>query len=146
LLHRYRHPDAEPEQDDEADKIEQALEAIPAKLDGWLRDRLGVTTIRLRQRVRELLRDLDGRLDDIVVDPDRFARAVTKTRNWHTHYGDSSGVLEREHASYLAIRLWAVVRASVLVELGWTPAEAADLVALDHTSSWVATQPLAPGD
>jgi len=47
LLHRHRHPGATPEDDDEADKVNTALGAVPEELQGWLGDRLGVTIIRL---------------------------------------------------------------------------------------------------
>ncbi len=144
LLHRRRHPAAEPEDDDDAANVAAVLEAAPEGTEGWLRDRLGVSLIRLRQRLHELLADLGGGLDEVVVDPDRFARAVTKTRNWHTHYGDPSGVLVGDHAAYLAIRLWLVVRASMLLELGWTAEHVAELVRQDQTTGWIADRPLEP--
>jgi hypothetical protein len=92
LLHRHRHPDAAPEDDAEVTKIQSVLQAAPVGLEGWLTDRLGVTQVRLRQRIRETIAEFDGLLDHTVVDVDIFARVATKTRNWHTHYGDSTGI------------------------------------------------------
>jgi ApeA N-terminal domain 1 len=142
LLHRHRHPDAEPEDDDDVAKIERVLYAAPDKLRDWLRGRLGVSSIRLRQRIHELLGDLGGGLDSIVVDPKRFATIATKTRNWHTHYSDHKDVVEGEYAYYLAERLWLLVRASVLLELGWPPEEATMAANLDRKSAYIAQQPL----
>jgi hypothetical protein len=141
LLHREQHPSATPADDAELDKVNAVMEAAPEELRGWLRDRLGLTLIRLRQRIRETVADLPG-IEALLGDVDDFARAATKTRNWHTHYGDPRGVVEGEYAAYLAIRLWLLVRGALLLALGWDATEAVTLVQQDHESSWVAGLPI----
>lgn len=95
LLHRHQHPEATPEDDEEIEKVEAVLSSTPADLQGWLRDRMGVSLIRLRQRIRETVADLPG-IEALLADVDAFAGTTTKTRNWHTHYGDPAGVADGE--------------------------------------------------
>lgn len=141
LFHRHRHPEAVPDDDDELERVEAVMDAVPESLRGWLGDRLGVTLIRLRQRIRETVAELSG-IESQLVDVDMFARTATKTRNLHTHYGDRSGVAEGEYATYLAMRLWLLVRGVTLLTLGWSPTEALALVSRDREVDWLAGQPL----
>lgn len=142
LLHRHRHPSARPEDDDEVQKTQTVLEATPEDLQGWLADRLGVSRIRLRQRIRETLEeDLQGSIDTVCGGRDAFAATATKTRNWHTHYGSESGVAQGLDASILAQRLWFTVRAALLIALGWTSGEAASLLVKDSGAAWLTGRP-----
>ena len=142
LLHRRRHPDAQPEESPDIERHREVIDSAPERLRGWLSDQLGLTRVKLRQRIRDILLDLDGGLDEFVRDPDDFARVATKTRNWHTHYGDRSGIADGEYVTYLAMRLWVVVRATFLLEFGWSPSDAVALVYRDGNTQWVQATPL----
>lgn len=146
LLHRARHPDAVPPVSDETERIEIVLREVGEENRRWLAGRLGRDQVRLRQRVAELIADLDGSLDAALVEPDEFAAMVTRTRNWHTHYTNNKGTAAGFDSHTLAMRLWLVVRASILVELGWTAQEAGRLIAKDPYVAWLADRPLLTSD
>ena len=94
---------------------------------------------RLAERLQEFIDDLGDVVADALPDAAQFGRTVTDTRNYYTHY---SGYLETRAASgwelvLLTKRLWVVVRALLLRELGFNAAESRTLLDLDGELAWL---------
>jgi hypothetical protein len=87
----------------------------------WINDRIAFgNEPRLRERVRELLDETDDVLNKLVGDKDAFAKKVTDTRNYFTHY--STGLKNKaatgEELYWLTEVLIMMMQRCFLKELG----------------------------
>lgn len=106
--------------------------------DAWLlegeqlspEERLGVSEIcerlshqneyKLRRRLDELLDDVRGLVEPVIPEPEEFARKVTNTRNYYTHYssGSMKGVFSYEELVPAVERLKFLLQLHLLRDLG----------------------------
>jgi hypothetical protein len=86
----------------------------------WINDRIAFgNEPRLRERVRELLDETDDVLSKLVGDKDAFAKKVTDTRNYFTHYsGGSQGKAIDGELLFLTEVLITMMQRCFLMQLG----------------------------
>jgi hypothetical protein len=124
---------------------EAVREALDEDLGQWVFDALQYANERgLAERLQELV-DLHGDALGAVLGPNPggFAKAVADTRNYCTHY---SSQLASKAATGLELivltdRLWALIRACLLAELGFSSDDAKALLELDGRLGWLRLQP-----
>lgn len=96
----------------------------------------------LAERLQELIDNLGDVVADALPNAAEFGQTVADTRNYYTHYSDH---LEAKAAAgwelvLLTERLWVVVRALLLRELGFDAGESRSLLNLDGGLAWLITQ------
>ncbi len=126
-------------------RTQAILANAPLEHRAWLKDALAFSNnLKLYERLVEIC-NLFGRDLDALLAGDRegFARRVTDTRNYYTHY--SSGLRKRAAREIdlviLTKRLWFVVRGCILLELGFSPQLAVEALKLDSGWAWLCRQP-----
>ena len=74
--------------------------------------------------------------------PGNFGKRVADTRNYHTHFdkAEAGNAATGRDLAVLIDRMWVLVRACLLGELGFDANQAADLLALDGHVGWLSTQ------
>lgn len=120
-------------------------DTVSGELGDWVYGLLGYANERaLAERVQELV-DIHAGVLGAALGPNSasFAQTLANTRNYYTHY--SKG-LEAKAARELQLivltdRVWALVRACLLHELGFTPTESAQMLGLDPRLGWLSKQP-----
>jgi hypothetical protein len=101
--------------------------------------------LTLRERRNASIGDLGGEIVPLLggTSVDAFAKAVTDTRNYYTHY--SSGLAKKAAREWelalLTKRLWFVVRGLLLKEMGLPNALVIEALMNDREWDWLRTQP-----
>jgi hypothetical protein len=127
-----------------ADRRRAVRDTLGADLGEWAYGLLANANERaLAERVQELV-GIHASVLGTALGPNsaRFAQTLANTRNYYTHY---SKRLEAKAATGLELivlteRLWALVRACLLHELGFGAQEAGEMLALDPRLGWLSTQ------
>lgn len=111
-------------------RIRRIVSAAPEAERAWLQEQLAYgNEPRLRDRLTDLITLTEPVMLPLVGDAHTFARSVTNTRNYLTHYDQR---LKDKHASgeelyRLTQKLSVLVRACLLNDLGVTPTQAATM-------------------
>jgi hypothetical protein len=94
---------------------------------------------RLAERLQELIDQLGAVVDDALPNPAIFGQEIADTRNYYTHYSEhlSKKVATGFDLVLLTKRLWLVVRALLLDELGFDSEESRTLLEFDGGLSWL---------
>lgn len=127
-------------------RVKAVLAGAPVEHRTWLRESLQFSNnVTLRDRLNGAIAKLGPEVLPMFggATVDAFAKAVTDTRNYYTHY--SSGLADkavREFAlTTLTKRLWLVVRGLLLLEMGLSRELVAEALSLDYEWEWLCAQP-----
>jgi hypothetical protein len=142
--HRRHQRSGEIPKQDHRQRVLDVLTSAPSQHQPWLEGVLEFSNnLRLQQRLIELCKD--SRFPREVLNGNRagFARGVTKTRNYYTHYSSSE---KRKAAGSMPLavmvkRLWLLARSCVLQEIGFSPPEASEAIRRDYEWNWLCRQP-----
>jgi hypothetical protein len=98
----------------------------------------------LAERVQQLA-NLHGAalLGSLGPDPDGFAQGVADTRNYYTHYSEHLADKAETGLDLIVMtdRLWVLVRACLLAEMGFSDDHVRELLALEPRLGWLRRQP-----
>jgi ApeA N-terminal domain 1 len=126
-------------------RMKEILDAVPREHHEFLKEGLAWSNEKnLRTRLDEIIQSFDGVLDPIA--PEEFAAYVTDNRNYLTHYSEKTKkagrVLVEVDLHYLVVRLFLVVRACVLREMGFSNDAIGKLLMRDRSFFRLARAPL----
>jgi hypothetical protein len=131
---------------DHRHRVAAVLAAAPSEHRAWLRQSLQFSNnLTLRSRLNGAIADLGPEVLPLFGEAtiDAFAKTVTDTRNYYTHY--SSGLADKAARGFaltlLTKRLWLVVRGLLLLEMGLSRALIAEALRLDYEWDWLCAQP-----
>jgi hypothetical protein len=142
--HRARHDSLRMPKTEFRARREQVRDAVGGQLGSWVYDLIAHSNERvLAERIQELV-DLHATTLGPTLGPDAesFAQSLADTRNYYTHY---STRLKQKAATGLELivltgRLWALVRACLLHELGFPSDKAMEMLSLDPALGWLSRQ------
>jgi hypothetical protein len=127
-------------------RVEEVVNSVPAPHKEWVRASLGFSNnLTLRERLNASIADLGPDLLPVLgnCSVDAFAKAVTDTRNYYTHY--SSGLRKSAAIEWplalLTKRLWFVVRGLLLEEMRLPKPIVAEALMADREWQWLTGQP-----
>jgi len=146
-IHDRRRPaDGQIPKADHQRRLDAVLSQAPDEHRAWLQQALqGSNNLTLRNRLNSAIASLGPEVAPLFggASIDAFAKAVTDTRNYYTHYGSGlAGKAVREFAlTTLTKRLWLVVRGLLLIEMGLSRELTAEALQLDHEWEWLCGQP-----
>jgi hypothetical protein len=138
--HRKRHGSLRMPKAEFRARREQVRDRLDGELGTWVDGLIAHgNERRLAERLQELIDDLGDIVADALPDPGLFGQAVTDTRNYYTHYSDY--LADRAATGWelvlLTKRMWLVVRALLLRELGFSDAECRALLGFDGQLGWL---------
>jgi hypothetical protein len=86
--------------------------------------------------------DLGDTATPVIRNPETWAKAVTDTRNYYTHYSDylQSKAAHGFDVVIMTKQLWWVVRACLLREMGFDNAKSIELFSFDNEQAWLVNQ------
>lgn len=127
-------------------RVDAVLAGAPDEHRAWLRQSLQFSNnLTLRDRLNGSIAKLGPEVLPLFggASVDAFAKAVTDTRNYYTHYSSGlAGKAVREFAlTTLTKRLWLVVRGLLLMEMGLSQELTAEALQLDYEWEWLCRQP-----
>jgi hypothetical protein len=138
--HRARHSSLRMPKADFRQRRREVRDALGGELGAWVYGLAEhANERRLAERLQELIDQLGDVVDDALPDPTVFGQEVADTRNYYTHY--SEHLAEKAATDFdlvlLTKRLWLVVRALLLDELGFDSEASRTLLEFDGGLSWL---------
>lgn len=112
-------------------RIKEILNHTVEEHKEWLKEQLNYSNEpRLRQRVKDLLDMLEDMVSTLIVDKDEFAKDVTNTRNYYTHYDPRLKAKAAQGIKLYGLteKLSYLLQACFLVELGIPKQKCAELL------------------
>jgi chemotaxis regulatin CheY-phosphate phosphatase CheZ len=104
-------------------RLEEILRSVPEEYKGWLNEKLAYSNEKsLRKRLREIVKEFDPILKELIPDLDSFVDKVVKTRNYLTHNDEKlkDQAVAGKELLELVENLKIIAEICLLKELGFT--------------------------
>jgi hypothetical protein len=138
--HRKRHESLRMPKADFRARRKKARDTLGGELGAWVYELSEHANERsLAERLQELVDDLRGVIADVLPDPAAFGKKVADTRNYYTHYSDylASRAAKEMDLVLLTKQLWIVIKALLLREMGYDPAQSRARLEFDPDLAWL---------
>jgi hypothetical protein len=138
--HRKRHESLRMPKADFRAWRKEARDTLGGELGAWVYEiSEHANERRLAERLQELVDDLGGVIADVLPDPAAFGKNVADTRNYYTHYSDylAPRAAKEMDLVLLTRQLWILIKALLLREMEYDPAQSRDRLEFDPDMAWL---------
>jgi len=142
IYHRRRFTSQEMNQDDYDKRVSEIRALVPGSLGKWTEHKLGSNAKPFQQRMREVYDAIAPVIGELAGSREVFLNDLRNSRNYYTHRDDSTVTTYANGADlyFLFEAVMTMLKACLLLEVGFSPARARDLFMNNQDFLWLRRQ------